>query len=285
MNVNFKSDFALIVNFEDGIPDYAWRVHFSTKDPRSNISRGCYTALFDGEEYLRAHPLEGSEESSLVIEFVDHGLPPGVLQAEWISTLSSEIFDSGEQRVVIPQTTEVTLIEGVSDDDVEPEVLALVAPVIKCDCDSAEGGGESTSLSTQCVSINDEGIFIDPSPDGHNNVLGGLILMAEIDYDGLLTNSWMHPSFGEDSQITAMKYNNYNYMLLINGLFSSVCSDYRIFVEPYQPALSSPLSETITYVSSRDSNKIVVTSTKVTDTSVWRGCVVMMYSTDQFWGD
>ncbi len=281
MNINFKSDFALIVTFEDGVPDYPWQISFSTKDG-NNPSRGCYTAQFDGANYLRAHTLEGSEESSIVIEFVNHSLPVGVLQAEWSATRSSELFESGEQQVVTPQITSVTLVKGVSDDDLEPEVLALVMPVVKCQCDP-DAEVAASSLNTDCVTIDNDGIFSRPSPSGQNNVLGELIGFVEVNDYNIIVNQWVHPSEGEESYFTSIYSTSQNKIIRKSESFYNNYNEYRVLIEPYQP-VDSPITSTTfnNYVLYRSDTDIKIRTERADSTTVFGGFIILIYGCDQF---
>lgn len=200
MNVNYKSDFVLIVQFEGGIPTYPWRINFSTVKEGCDTPMGSYTALFDGENYFRAHRLKNSL-TEVVIEFTNHSLQPGVLKGEWYATMSNVLFDSGEQLVVTPQITEVNLVEGAGDESVDPEVWSIVSSVLIADGDYTPL--VSTSLSNDAVSISNEGIILNASPTSYNNVLGGLVAAIRINNDAELESSWMPMGFDRLSAISA----------------------------------------------------------------------------------
>ncbi|MFI3305696.1 MAG: hypothetical protein R3Y68_04195 [Rikenellaceae bacterium] len=192
MNVNYKSDFALIIQFEDGIPTYPWRINFATLRDGCTTPSGSYTALFDGENYFRAHPL-GESTTEIVVEFSNHSLRPGTLYGEWFASFESALFEGGEQLVVTPQITEVTLVEGAGDDAVDPEVWAIVSPILVADggSSSTPSTSTSTSLTNAAVTIDESGIALNAAPTGANNVMGGLLGAFVIDTDGELERVWM----------------------------------------------------------------------------------------------
>ncbi len=115
MNVNYKSDFAFVVEFDEAIPTYPWKMFFTThsKSIETPAAVG-YSAGFDGENYTNAHP-NADNENQLIIEMSNHGLPEGELHFEWRAIIQNELFSDGAQRIVRPTMMPITLVDAASD--------------------------------------------------------------------------------------------------------------------------------------------------------------------------
>lgn len=132
MNINYKSDFILTLNFEDGIPTLPWRMTIYSErcDGQPQQSSKRFVAAFDGECYTNAYVGDDSD-SQVVIEMKRHGLPCGVLHYELQCTVENDQFQDGLQSVTTPDVSAVVLVEGASDDTIDPDIAAYVAPYIK----------------------------------------------------------------------------------------------------------------------------------------------------------
>ncbi len=145
MYINYKSDFSILVSFEEGIPTYPWRMLFRTEaspsvingDINASYSAG-YMVRFDGTSYTRAQVLSGSE-TDILIEFKDHGLSPGALRMEWDFMVQSDLFENKKQRLVAPKLTPVVLVESAGD-EIDTTIIPILVPIIKGDGSS---GGSS----------------------------------------------------------------------------------------------------------------------------------------------
>ncbi|MFI3289501.1 MAG: hypothetical protein SNH55_03835 [Rikenellaceae bacterium] len=142
MYINYKSDFSILVSFEEGIPTYPWRMLFRTDakpsvingDINASYSAG-YMARFDGTKYTRAQVVSGSE-TDILIEFKDHGLQPGDLRMEWDIMVQSDLFENKKQRLVAPKLTPVVLVESAGD-EIDTTIIPILVPIIKGDGSSS----------------------------------------------------------------------------------------------------------------------------------------------------
>ncbi len=138
MYINYKSDFSILVSFEEGIPTYPWRMLFRTEPSPSILNAdinasysGGYIARFDGSEYTRAQVVSGSE-TDILIEFKEHGLQPGQLRMEWDIMVQSDLFEGLNQRLVTPKLTPITLVESAGD-EIDTTIIPILVPVVRGD--------------------------------------------------------------------------------------------------------------------------------------------------------
>lgn len=138
MYINYKSDFSILVSFEEGIPTYPWRMLFRTEPSPSILNAdinasysGGYIARFDGSEYARAQVVSGSE-TDILIEFKEHGLQPGQLRMEWDIMVQSDLFEDLSQRLVSPKLTPITLVESAGD-EIDTTIIPILVPVVRGD--------------------------------------------------------------------------------------------------------------------------------------------------------
>ncbi len=116
MNVNYKSNFAIILTFEGGLPQTKWRMRFRTRSNSATTPMsGGYTVGYDGKYYTRSRP-NPDAEGEIIVELRDHGLTPGDLFFEWSELVINEIFEDGFQRVVRPTMIPITLVEDAGDE-------------------------------------------------------------------------------------------------------------------------------------------------------------------------
>ncbi len=111
---NYEEDFPFIFRFPHGKnPDYPWKIVFNTYEG-TNKSRVSFTASFDGEHYTNCYPVD-NEPGTILVEFKDHRLPPGRLCFRLLRTVPNALFESGEQKKVLPQLTDWELWSGKTD--------------------------------------------------------------------------------------------------------------------------------------------------------------------------
>lgn len=283
MNVNFKSDFALVLSFEEGIPTYPWRINFTSLKGVSETPSGSYTVTFDGENYFRAHPLNGSS-TEVVVEFVDHSLGVGRLRGEWEAMFDNQLFGSGQQLVVTPQITEVDLVEGAGDDTIDPAVWAIVAPLLSPDGEA--GSASAGELENEVVKIDDSGVCLKKTRSVETNVMGGLLFVAVIDCDCVTEKMWLHSSLGESCLFNV---NNDTIMKMVRltvfdnggrGL-SEQPDDYFVVVSPYQQTnYSNPDIATVRLFCKYSKSEFTL---RYGTEGSFPGAEIYVYSRRQFW--
>ncbi len=251
MNVNYKSDFAIFVNLDSSTEAYPWRVVFRSQQHPHTPPSGEYVAFFDGVNYHSAYRVEDEEEYNLVIELTNHALPPGKLVAEWTTKLDNATFESGQQLIVTPYIAPVELVFGESASNVDPVLMPYIAPEIKGEKgdkgDQGEKGdpGESgvvdvESLETDAATIDDDGVYVKPTPLSNNNVLGGLLAILDINASGELVNSWLHPDLGTYAYVTMTYASSSAYTVsVINGVWGYDPDEYNVIATAWQGEYTS----------------------------------------------
>lgn len=270
MNINYKSDFVLAIEFEDGIPTLPWSITFRSKDKSLPVARGQYIASFDGESYCNAH-INTYAENQIIVEFVEHYLPPGVLTLEWRTLAENDMFTSGLQNITTPQVEDITLVTGAGDEVIDPQVISLAYPLIKGEQgeqgekgDQGEPGepGPSvvSSIETESVTIDNDGLFIDVNNSTTTNVLGGLLARFSLNSSGEIWDTWTHPSLGTSAGFT--------YSLSSNGATSYLTLSGWSITNCIVQVCGGMSTSAVTSVQKANSSQFIIYSTYINSTTL-----------------
>ena len=127
---NFEEDFPFIFRFPDGRrPEYPWKIVFNTYEG-PNKSRTSFTAAFDGKQYTNCRPVDDTPDAML-IEFKDHRLPPGKLCFRLLRNVPNDLFESGEQKKVLPQLTGWELWVGRTDGETPAAATVVLERMLR----------------------------------------------------------------------------------------------------------------------------------------------------------
>ena len=127
---NFEDDFPFIFRFPDGKrPEYPWKIVFNTYEG-PNKSRTSFTAAFDGKQYMNCRPVDDTPDAML-IEFKDHRLPPGKLCFRLLRNVPNDLFESGEQKKVLPQLTGWELWAGRTDSETPAAATVVLERMLR----------------------------------------------------------------------------------------------------------------------------------------------------------
>lgn len=110
---NYEEDFLYVFRFTGGVPSYHWRLVFSTYIG-TRKSMTSFVASFDGATFTNCQTITGTSDTILV-QFKNHRLPPGVLQYRLLRWVPNDLFDDGDQKKVMPQHTGWELWSGPTD--------------------------------------------------------------------------------------------------------------------------------------------------------------------------
>lgn len=116
---NFESDFCLPFQFENGLPNYPWRLEFRTK---GTPVKGDYIVSFDGKKYTRCEPMEGRSDC-VMVEFNDHMLGCGRLTYKLREAAPDGFFSDGKRDTTLPVTLDVELYDGPTDGTIPPKEI------------------------------------------------------------------------------------------------------------------------------------------------------------------
>lgn len=280
MNINYKSDFAILVNLESDYLEMPWRVVFKSRKDAQSLPTGEYIVYFDGTNYHSSRRVTGEEEYNMVLELIDHQLPAGELVAEWTTLLDNDLFTSGQQRVVAPYIAPVTLVEGASDDSADPLLMPYIAPIVVAESDDT---GEATTLSNDTVTINEDGIYIAPSPIlGNNNVFGGILAYIEVDEEYNIGNTWFHPDVGEYAYVTMYEWSVGGCTLkLYNGIWGYGAEEYAVIGSTWQGSYDAVGGGAIS-VSMKDNTSFTFAGVAPSGLKFYGGFLIV-FSTRHIW--
>ncbi|MFI3258724.1 MAG: hypothetical protein R3Y16_01365, partial [Rikenellaceae bacterium] len=149
--------------------------------------------------------------------------------------------------------------------------------------EKGDPGEAGSSLSNDAVTIDDFGIFIEPTITGENNVLCQLIASFEMNYSKSILNRWIHPSVGESAFLSVITiYADYTTVSMNLGQFGDSGSDYYIIGTPWQPTDGTTAIEGSIVVSDKTGSSFKLSGFSASGTQFCGGNI-LIFSTKQFW--